>query len=212
VNVGQHPLTVAFVSGKGGTGKTTLAMGLAATASQVYQVLLVDTDRQLSAYRLHTAMRHQPYRCVPERRPQFLAQLPDIPGFDVVLLDTAGNLESDDILDPVLRVADLTVIPSSMSAMTAEPTIDTIQFVQARGRPYMVVLNAMTGTVAERQARDLFTRLKVPVCTARVRRLVAHEQAVAEGLPITEMPGEYAGRAKVDLLEVFLELQRAAAW
>jgi len=207
VDVTSHPLVVALVNGKGGTGKTTVAMGLAATAAQVYQVLLVDTDRQLSAYRLHTAMREQPYRCVPERRPQFLAQLRDIPGFDMILLDTAGNLESDDILDPVLRAADLTVIPSSMSAMTAEPTMDTIRFVQARGRPFMVLLSAMTGTVAERQARDLFARLEIPVCAARVRRLVAHEQAVAEGVPITMMPGEYAGRAKVDLLEVFLELQ-----
>ena len=51
--------SIAFLSQKGGSGKTTLAVHIAVAASKSEQVILIDTDPQGSAYSLGPGTQEQ---------------------------------------------------------------------------------------------------------------------------------------------------------
>lgn len=221
------PLVVGVLNGKGGAGKTTTVLGLAAAAvGEGFGVVIVDADRQGSAYKLTQGMLAPPgYEVVQEDNPAALCYLHDTPGAEIVLVDTPGSLAEGGVIDYALKHVDLIVIPSDMSTMSSGPTMDTVDFVVRRGATPNVLLNAIgTGARLERQAREYLTTYPVraddsdgsPVIATGVacldgwvRRYVAHGNAISAGVPITEWEGLNAVQARTDLLAVLYELLRA---
>src|SRR5512142_2874386 len=90
---------VAIMNGKGGVGKSTLAMGLCAYTGQTHgDALLVDCDPQSTAYELTEAMDTPGYRVAHELDPGELATIKTARGFDLVAVDCPGSLEGHDVL------------------------------------------------------------------------------------------------------------------
>lgn len=203
---------VAVFNGKGGSRKTSLVLGLAATAARLMSnVTVVDIDPQGSATAmtaLMVATGNDPgYRVIPEPTdPAELALIPYATG--LVFVDCPGSLVSVDTLDVVISGVDLIVIPFDNTALSGKPTIDTIEYIvnHGGGGMYMVLITGVSYPSQEDAARKDLMKARIPTLKAVVREYAAWSNTLAAGRPITMYPGEYGARAQADILAVLTEI------
>lgn len=125
--------TVAIVNQKGGVGKTTLTMNLAAVLAERSPVFVIDADPQRSASRWASLREEPTFEVHPLERPThpltFRAMRDrlahPIEG-SIVLIDCPPSVE-DDASRIALRLADLALIPilpSPLDLWAAEAAVD----------------------------------------------------------------------------------------
>jgi chromosome partitioning protein len=108
----REPWVIAICSQKGGVGKTTLALELAAVfADTSGRALVVDIDPQRTAEEIITASPTVPYDFAAEDDPRVLEQLRTVRDYDAIIVDCPGNLEDTETLVGVLKSATYAVIP-----------------------------------------------------------------------------------------------------
>jgi chromosome partitioning protein len=108
----SSPWIVALPNQKGGVGKTTLALALAAvTADANGRALVVDVDPQSSSAEMAGRMGDPGFDFSHEMKPSTLTRLRELRQYDMVFIDCPGSLEGDQILDAVLAASDFAVIP-----------------------------------------------------------------------------------------------------
>ena len=205
------PYIVAVAGQKGGTGKTTTAMSLAAVLAEQSRVLLVDTDPQESAtWWSRRAGERLPFDVVPDPKARRLEGLRALE-HDVVVVDTPGSLHDHQVLATVLRVAAFAVLPAQPTALALVPLVETARRVVAPHRvPYRALLNIVDprsrADIDEAQA--MLARHHVPCFEATVRRYRAHERGPLDGLVVTQYPvkDRYSLRALDDYRAVAREL------
>lgn len=209
---------VPVVAEKGGVGKTTTAMSIAAICSEAARVLMVDVDPQQSAtWWANTAGDRLPFDFTPEQDPNMLTRLRDLAAdrYDVVVVDTPGSLTGLDILKTVLRNADYAIVPMEPSPLSVEPLIRIVRTViEPSGVVYRALVNKVDGrALAARD--DAFAMLKdrgISHFRASTRQLSAHTYAPAEGLVVTQYPRdrysiEAASEYRAVALEMFADWQ-----
>lgn len=144
---------VAFVQGKGGTGKSTLAALVGAELwRRGHDVVLIDADRQGSLMRWYERRKDAGY-AEPEvfdMTPNELAgEIPRLkPKPEIVLIDTAGQTDSGNL---AAKIANLTIVPLRLAQIDVEATERTLNALQAMGRRYIMLFNAVAAT----NSRDL---------------------------------------------------------
>src|SRR5688572_14983867 len=117
---------IAVSNQKGGAGKTTTLMNLAAVTGKSARVLVVDVDPQRSASEwAETAGERLPFDFDSSTDVSMLSRLRELP-YDIIFVDTPGNLEGTDILKAVLDVSDFVVVPVNPEPLTVGPTRRTI--------------------------------------------------------------------------------------
>ena len=129
------PRLIPVAGQKGGVGKTTTAMSLAAVTARSSRVLLVDVDPQQSAtWWAERAEDNLPFDFTSDTDPSNLARLRELP-YDVIFIDTPGSLEGRDVLAAVLDAADFAILPTEPSPLSIAPLMRTISdVVQAQRR------------------------------------------------------------------------------
>ena len=132
---------ITFVTQKGGSGKTTLALSCAVAAEEHgLRTLILDMDPQRSAeawYQVREA-------ATPKMAAVTAAQIPDAiarvrPHFDVVLIDTAGRDEPS--ASVAIRHADLCLIPCRPTPADMKATPSTVATITRIGKLSAFVLN-----------------------------------------------------------------------
>lgn len=212
---------VSCVSSKGGAGKTTTAMNLAAVLSQSSRVLVVDTDPQGSAeWWAAEAGEGRPFKFAPQTSPDALKQLKTLSDYDVIIVDTPGTLEIVDRLHAVLESTDYAIVVAEAAPLSMQPALDTIRnFIEPRRIPYRVVLNKVDPRSAELDVEDIRTYLSdrdIPIFDTFIRMYKAHERAPLRGVFVTDYgPDRYAAKALDDyrrlLIEMFVDWNRGGA-
>jgi chromosome partitioning protein len=218
---------------KGGVGKTTLAVNLAAVVNAVQEislgpavspnesgrhrpregrtseVLVASTDPQASSVWWSQRVARQgglPFDFTQVADPRELRALRTI-GYQEVFVDTPGSLEDEAILQAALDEADDVVVPMPPEPLSYDPTARTVERVIApRGLPYRVVVNnwdPRDGTTDLQQTAQYISRRGWPMCNTVIRRYKIHTRASADGLVVTQYP---KNRVAMEAREDFFRL------
>lgn len=159
--------TVAIVSQKGGSGKTTLALHLGASAAyDGMQSCVVDTDPQATA------------AAWGDWRGEFLPEVITSPparlgatiqkvkrgGIELVVIDTPPH--ADAAAREAVKAADLILIPTRPRAFDLHSLETTAELVAVSGKPAFVIFNAVPAraTTIVAEATAFAARLGLAAC------------------------------------------------
>ena len=202
--------TVAILSQKGGSGKTTLAIHLAVAAREAgLTAMVADLDPQASASMWHKA-RAEPLPHVQPTHPVALSGLIQEAarqGLDLFVIDTAP--QSDNPAVVAAEAADLVLITCRPSVMDLRAIQNTIRLARLAGVAPHVVLTQVDpfGTLQDEAVRTL-EGLGVTVLAEQIGRRVAYHHGLIDGR--TALEYEPQGKAADEVRALFRTVRRLA--
>ena len=175
--------TLAVLSQKGGTGKTTIAVHLAVAASRTGQtVALIDLDPQASAAKWSDTRSEDTPIVISAhatRLPQVL-HTAEQGGVDLAIIDTSPN--TDPTALNAAQVANLALIPSRDARFDLEAIGSTIQIGKMAGVEMRVVFNAVRSRSSMiYKAKRAVQVYGVPTAPCVLGDRVAFAHAVVDG-------------------------------
>lgn len=206
--------TVAIVSQKGGSGKTTLALNLAACAAYAKkQSIVIDTDPQATA------------AAWGDWRGEFLPEIITSPparlgmtvrkaergGMDLIVIDTPPH--ADAAMREAIKAADLVLIPTRPRAFdlhALEPIGDMVAYAK---KPAFVLLNAVP-TNAKRiiaDAEQKIAELGLEVCPVMFGERADFHRSSAKGEVASEIDPDGKAAGEVAKLWKWVRKQLKAA-
>lgn len=204
---------IAIANQKGGVGKTTVTMSLAAVAQEAgSRCLVVDVDPQRSADFWAQQADDQgglPFDVTTSTDPSELGEMRHL-GYDVIFVDTPGSLEATDVLATVLQNADFAILPTEPAPLALAPVVHTVRkIVEPAGLDYRVLLNKVDPRVPgdASDAAGLLDRAGLRRFRAFVRTYKVHTLAPFEGTVVTQYAHDQrTSRAVDDFRKVHAEL------
>jgi len=167
---------------KGGIGKSTTAIHLAAYLSDSARTILVDGDPNRTA--LNWSKRSEkelPFDVVDER-----SAMKTINNYDYLVIDTPARPNSDDIKE-ISQGCDLIVLPTIPDIVSLQPMLETASDL---GTSNYRVLLTVVPPYPSREGKIMVEELKeggIPVFESMIRRTVGFPKAALAGIPINQL-------------------------
>ena len=185
-------MIVTVASYKGGVGKTTSAVHLAAFLQTQAPTLLLDGDDTRNATAWSKRGPGFPFKVADEVQAARLAR-----NFTHTVIDT-GQRPSQVDLKALCEGCDLLVIPAVPASLDTDGLVLTLQALAKVGATRFRVLLVKAPPPPETEARELRTALTsegVPLFASDIPRLKAFEKAAAAGLTVKDVDDPRARRA-----------------
>ncbi|QSR17347.1 ParA family partition ATPase [Novosphingobium sp. KA1] len=190
--------TIAIISQKGGAGKTTLAIHLAAAAERSRQTaLIIDTDPQATASQWAEWRKGAPPEVIDSAPPRIAAKVTaaKAQGAAMIVIDTPPH--ADSAATRAIEVADLVLVPCRPSAFDLAAIRTTIQLARLVGKAAHVVFTAGPPNAPRiyEDARSLVTGFGAQCCPIILPDRAIYRHASAAGATAFELePGGKAAR------------------
>jgi chromosome partitioning protein len=176
---------------KGGVGKTTTAVHLAAYFQKLAPTVLIDGDPNRSATKWAESGK-MPFAIVDREEGDYQAR-----NYTHVIKDTEARPGMADF-EKLARGCDLLVIPAVPSKLDIEALKLTIAALRRVGSDHYRILLTKVPPPPQNDGevlREMLTAAKTPVFKAEIPLLKSFEKAAAQGVPVCEVHDPRASRA-----------------
>ena len=208
-------MIVGVLNQKGGVGKTTLSVNLAACLARTgARVLLIDADPQGSSLDWAAARQGEPlFSVVGFPRATIHKEIAQLGlGYDHIIID--GPPRVTDLARSAIMASDIVVIPvqpSPYDIWAAEEVVKLIteaRVYKENIKSVFVVNRKITNTAIGRDVREALAAYPVHVLAASIAQRVVFAEAAAQGQAIFEI--DQAGPAVAEMEAVAAELMEYA--
>ncbi|MBY4639753.1 AAA family ATPase [Gluconacetobacter entanii] len=181
--------TVAFLSQKGGSGKTTMAVHTAVAAQADGEtVSILDSDPQKSATGWGRARGEDDPRVEPVSALGLADALKkrEASGVTLSIVDTAPHAAPE--AARIAGLVDFIIIPVRPTAFDLAAAGRAAAIAKAAGKPAAFVLSAAPSRVPEvEEARQALGHFGLPVAPVTIADRIAYSRAVSSGSAVSEM-------------------------
>ena len=199
--------TIAILSQKGGSGKTTTALHLAVAAEQAGKTAaIIDLDPQGSAAMWYQARKAAGHGEAPAVMPTHPAQLEAMldalrsQKADFAIIDTAP--QSDSLAVQAAKLADIVLITCKPSVMDLRAIQSTLRLTDIAGTtPHVLLTQIEPQGTRQQEAGDTLRGLDVHVLPCVMTKRVAYMDALIDGRAATEL--EPVGKAAEETRALF---------
>jgi len=184
------PMYITVTNYKGGVGKTTTAVHLAAYFQRLAPTVLIDGDPNRSAT-TWAKSGQMPFRIVDREEGDYQAR-----NFTHVIKDTEARPGMADF-EKLVKGCDLLVIPAVPSKLDIEALKLTTNALRTVGSDRYRILLTKVPPAPENdgpELRKILTAANHPLFAVEIPRLKAFEKAAAQGIPIHEVHDARAWR------------------
>jgi chromosome partitioning protein len=201
--------TISFINQKGGVGKSTLSINVAASlALSDRKVLLIDADRQATASTWVSLRNDTPFQVVSMARENMARDAMKLAeDFDVTVID--GPPQAEAISRSCIVASDLVVVPiepGGASRWSSDLTVRQMKEAQ-EFKPNLkcgfVVSRKIGSTVLGRDTRGMAADTGIPIFATEIEQRIAYAEALTMGKTIHEWVS--AGHPAVRDIEALTE-------
>ncbi|BFM39721.1 ParA family protein [Synechocystis sp. LKSZ1] len=173
-------MIIAITALKGGVGKTTTAIHLAAYLQQKAPTLLIDADRNRSAL-IWSREEKLPFYVASQAGATSL-----IRKYPHIIIDTRARPEAEEFRD-LADGSDLLIVPTTPNHLDLDATFKAVEQLSSLKVNYKILLTKVDArTKGGQQARQLLEAENLPLFKTEIPLLVAFERASHKGVIIRD--------------------------
>jgi chromosome partitioning protein len=185
-------MIITLANAKGGVGKTTTAIHVAAYLQTLAPTLLVDSDHIRASLRWSNRGK-LPFKVVDENKQAMAMQEKK---YEHIIFDTPGSIDDNGLIE-LAEGCHLMIIPAVPESAATDGLFYTLNRLKNSKAKFRVLLNRVKHNRPQEavELREALIEAGAPVFDAEIPDLVAFDKACAQGVAVYEVDDRRAARA-----------------